>query len=105
MNLASHLRDAGMAAATNAADPRHIIAIDAAIDRANASRQPWSANDIRQQFPVTHSGLVGARVRAAAARRPRQMVKVGYEASTLPTTHGVEVMVWVGVAAEMDGAA
>lgn len=91
------LRDAGMQQAENHADPRVILAIDAAIERANASGRPWSANDIRDEMPTTESkGLVGARVRAAAARRPRVMDCVDREPSDLPSTHKAEVKVWVG---------
>ena len=106
MTTPEALRDEGMAAAENAADPRIILAIDAAIDRANASGRPWSANDIRDEMPTTESkGLVGARVRAAAARRPAQMVRVGYVPSDLPSTHSHPVSVWVGAEHVGEGAA
>lgn len=101
MTTPDALRDEGMAAVENASDPRVMLAIDAAIARANASGRPWSANDIRDELPVSHANLVGARVRAAAMRRPRQQVRVGYEPSTLPSTRGAMVAVWVGVAAEV----
>ena len=92
------LRDAGMAKSEQAADPRVIVIIDALIEAANGSRKPWSANDIRQAMPTTQSrGLVGARVNAAAMRRPRVMVKVGEEPSDLNSTHGKKIAVWVGV--------
>ena len=90
------LRDAGMAQTENAADPRVILAIDAAIDRFNASGRPWSANDLRDELPVSHGPLVGARVRAAAARRPVEMVCVGRVPSNLKSTHAHEIKVWIG---------
>ena len=88
----------GMANAEHAADPRVIVIIDALIEAANGSRKPWSANDIRDAVSVTSRGLVGARVNAAAMRRPRVMVKVGEEPSDLNSTHGKKIAVWVGVA-------
>lgn len=94
---ADRLRDEGMSQAENAADPRVILAIDAAIARANASGREWSANDIRAEFPTTESqGLVGARVRAAAQRK--EMRPVSYTPSTLPSTHGHPIRTWRGVA-------
>lgn len=92
-------RDEALAQATNAADPRLVLMVDAAIAEANASGQPWSANDIRDRLPVVASGLVGARVKAASMRRPTEMVAVGSEPSTLRTTHAKPVTRWVGVQA------
>ena len=96
MSTPADLRDAGMAQAENAADPRIMAAIDAKIAEFNASGRPWSANDIRDELPVSHAALVGARVRAAASRRPREMVRVGYEPSSLPSTHCHPIAVWTG---------
>ena len=93
-------RDAGMQAAEDHADPRVILAIDAAIDDLNASGKPWSANDLREIAP-TAGPLIGARVRAAATRRPREMVRVGYVPSDLPSTHAHPIALWVGVAQEV----
>jgi hypothetical protein len=92
-------RDEGMRQAEDHADPRVILAIDAAIDRANASGEPWSANTIRDQLPtVTSKGLVGARVRAAAMRRPAEMEPTGrYPKSNLPSTRSARVTEWRGV--------
>lgn len=92
-------RDAGMARVTAASDPLAVATIDALIAAANSTGQPWSANDIRDLLPPHRHPLVGARVRAAATRRPREMRKVGYTASTLPSTHHHEIKVWVGVTA------
>src|SRR5687768_11624888 len=91
-------RDGGMAAAENAADPRVILIIDGLIAEYNDRGLHWSANDIRERVPVSAGPLVGARVRAAAMRRPREMVKVGEEPSTLRSTHAKNVAVWKGVA-------
>ena len=91
-------RDAGMAAAEAHADARIIAVIDAVIEGAIESGQPFSANTIRGLLPTTTSqGLVGARIRAFAARRPRVMERVGYEPSTLPSTNGHAIAVWKGV--------
>lgn len=103
------LRDVGMTQAECAADPRIIAAIDAAIDaaiaRANATGEPWSANSIRDQLPVTTRGLVGARINAARMRRPVEMVQVGEVQSTLGSTHAKRIGLWRGVAAVMRGVA
>ena len=90
-------RDAGMSQAEAAADPRVMLAIDAEIARANASGERWSANDIRDRLPVSHGALVGARVRAAAMRKPTEMRKVGETRSSLTSTHAKTVAVWRGV--------
>lgn len=90
-------RDAGMAQAEHGADPRVILLIDQAIADANASGKRWSANDIRQRVTTTSQGLVGARVRAAAQRRPREMKHVGWVPSDLPSTRHHEIKVWVGI--------
>lgn len=100
---AEQARDEGMEAADNAADPRVKIAIDEAIAKANATGKRWSANDIRKQFPVSRSGLVGTRVRAASMRRPLEMVKVDTTPSTLESTHKKDIAVWVGVPAAPTG--
>ena len=96
MTTPATLRDRGMALAEAYADPRVILAIDAVIAEANASGRPWSANDIRDRLPVSSHALVGARVRAAAMRRPVEQVRVGYVPSDLPSTHAHPVAVWVG---------
>ena len=89
---------AGMAAAENAADPRVLLAVDKVIADLNASGMPWSANDARAALPVTSSGLVGARIKAASMRRPREMEAVGLTRSDLPSTHLARITVWRGVA-------
>lgn len=91
------LRDAGMAAAEAAADPRVLLTVDKVIADAIASREPFSANTIRERLPVTSQGLVGARMNAASMRRPVEMVAVGEEPSNLPSTHGKPIAVWVAV--------
>lgn len=96
--MTAALARAGMAAAENAADMRVIALIDAEIDRANASGQEWSANQIRAALPTCSPGLVGARIRAASMRRPVEMVAVGWERSSLPSTHGKPLVKWRGVA-------
>lgn len=95
----ARLRDEGMAAAEQAADPRLVLTIDQAIEKAIASGRRFSANDIRDQFPVVRSGLVGARMRSYAGRREDGhplMVKVGYTPSTSPETRNHEIKVWLG---------
>ena len=87
----------GMDAATNAADMRVVAVIDALITIANDSGEVWSANSIRSQLPTASQGLVGSRVKAASMRRPVEMVAVGWERSTLPSTHAKPIAQWRGV--------
>ena len=96
MTSPTALRDAGMAQAENAADPRLILMIDELIAEANASGRPWSANDIRDRAPVVGRGLVGARVRAASMRKPAEMEQVGTTRSNLASTHAKPIAVWQG---------
>ena len=103
--LATHLRDTGMAAVEAAADPRVIAIIDKHIADMNASGRPWSANDLRDRLPTCDHHLIGARVRAAAMRRPLEQERVGYVPSSLPSTHGHPIAVWLGAEHVADGAA
>lgn len=96
MTTATQARDAGMAEAENAADPRLILAIDKVIAELNATGMPWSANDARDALPVVCSGLVGARVHAAAMRKPDEMRRVGMTRSTLLSTKSAWIAVWQG---------
>lgn len=96
-------RDAGMARVTEWSDERCIRAIDGAIRAFNEVGITWSANDLRASvsysFPeivAARPQLIGARVRAAAMRK--EMTRVGYEPSTLPSTHAHPIAVWRGVA-------
>lgn len=89
------LRDLGQEQATNAADMRRVAWIDAVIRGRNVTGLPWSANDIRDAFPVTSQGLVGARV--DAARKRGEMEAVGWVKSTLASTRGKPVTVWRGI--------
>lgn len=93
------LRDAGHAQAEQHADPRVIATIDAAIEAAIARREPFSVNDLRGALPtVTSPGLVGARVRSYAARRPAVMKPTGrFPKSNLPSTRSARVCEWIGV--------
>lgn len=92
-------RDEGMQQARDHADPRVILSIDAAIEKAIASGRRFSANDIRDQFPVASQGLVGDRFTTFVKRRidgRPLMVAVGRTASTLKSTHNHEIKVWLG---------
>lgn len=89
------LKTHGQHQAEAAADMRIVAAIDAVIARHAKSGLPFSANDIRDEFPTTKSrGLVGARV--DAARKRGELVSVDRERSTLPSTRAAFVTVWVG---------
>lgn len=95
MTTATQARDAGMADAENAADPRLILAIDKVIAEAIASGEPFSANSIRDRMPTVRPGLIGARVKAASMRKEPKLTKVGEDTSTLRSTHAKPVAVWV----------
>lgn len=96
MSTPTQLRNAGQAQAEHASDPRVILDIDAKIREFNYQGWQWSANDVRECFPVTSRGLVGARV--DAARKRGEMEAVGWVKSTLPSTRGKPVVVWRGKA-------
>lgn len=98
MTSPAALRDQGMAATGQAADPRLLLMVDAKIAELNASGCTWSANDLRDLLPVVAGPLVGARVRAAATRRPVEMEPAGYTPSSLLSTHAHPIRVWRGVA-------
>lgn len=96
---AAAARDEGMARVEAGSDPRVILAIDAAIERAIQSGRRFSANDIRNEFPVSHQNLCGARVHAYAIRRTDGhplMVAVAREPSNLKSTKTAEIKVWLG---------
>lgn len=102
---AAAARDEGMAKVEHAADPRVLLTIDAVIERAIATRRPFSANDIRDQLPVADEHLVGARIRAYGMKRvdgEPVMKAVGYTPSTLLSTHKHPIRVWVGTNASQE---
>jgi hypothetical protein len=97
------LRDEGMARVTAATDERHIALVDSLVRAFNRDGERWSVNDLRKFMERYHGDileakpqLMGARVRAAAMRK--EMKRVGYEPSTLPSTHAHPIAVWRGVA-------
>ncbi|MEV2274058.1 hypothetical protein AB0I72_00600 [Nocardiopsis sp. NPDC049922] len=90
------LRDAGMAAAEEAAGD-DVAAIDLLIARAAATGRPFSANDLRGHLPPgVRTAAIGARF--AHARRRGVITPVGYVTSTDPGTHAHQVRQWQGVA-------
>lgn len=98
VEIARKLRDEGMARTQAADDDRggwDTKVIDKAIEHLNASRRPWSANDLRELLPHVRQPLIGRRVSSFAGRR--LMMKVDREPSTLASTHNHEIAVWVGV--------
>lgn len=87
-------------AAVNDAAPDDIKArIDAAILRLAATGREFSANDCRHEFPGVNTAVIGGRFSALGfAKRIR---KTGQKVpSTLGNTHGHEIHVWVGTAAQ-----
>lgn len=97
MTTSYALRDSGHACTTAAADPRLVLAVDRVIAEANASGKRWTADDIRDQLPVVAGPLVGARIRAAALRKPVEMRKVGMRPSDLRSARRAYVAIWQGV--------
>lgn len=92
-------RDGGLERVEAGADPRVILMIDAEIQKAIDSGRRFSANDIRDKFPVADEHLVGARVKAMSMKRVDGhplMVPVGYTPSSLKSTHSHPIRVWLG---------
>ncbi len=96
LTLAEALRDEGMTRTTDAADAQDVAVIDQAIAHLNTSGRAWSANDLRDLLPHVRQPLIGARVRSAALRK--EMHRVGYVPSTLPSTHAHPIALWRGAA-------
>lgn len=94
MTSPESLRDAGIAAAENAADPRWIVIVDAIIQDAAASGRSFSADDIRGQVPAVALHLVGGRVRSFLMRK--LIIPVGEVRSTWPATHHKKIGLYVG---------
>lgn len=88
------LRDAGIAAAENATDPRWIIIVDSIIETAATTGNRFSADDIREHVPITALHLVGGRIRSFLMRK--EIVMVGEVRSTWPATHHKKIGVYVG---------
>lgn len=87
-------RDAGMAQAQEAdRDGWDTKVIDQAIAALVATGQRFSANDLRQLLPDVRQPLIGKRVRAAATRGETR--RVDYVPSSLESTHGHPIAVWV----------
>lgn len=107
MTTPTILRDAGIASAEHAADPRLILAVDAVIEKWAASGRRFSANEIRDEVPSLASHLVGGRLKAASMRKPAEIAAVGWVRSSLLSTHAKPIVVWVraDVAAAEAGAA
>ena len=95
--LGEYLRDEGHQRTTEAADAQDVAVIDQAIDELNRRGEPWSANTLRPLLPEVRQPLIGARIRAAAMRK--EMRRVSYEPSTLPSTHSHPIAVWQGMSA------
>lgn len=90
------LKDHGQHQAEAAADMRVVALIDAVITRYAKSGREFSANDIRNEWPViTSRGLVGARVDAARKRGELRATDKRVR-STLLSTRGAWLTVWTG---------
>ena len=96
MTTPAALRDLGHACTTAAADPRLVLTVDNVIADANASGKRWTADDIRDALPVVAGPLVGARIRAAALRKPTEQRKVGMRPSELRSARRAYLAVWQG---------
>ena len=89
---------AGIAATTGAASGDDKARIDAAIARWAATGREFSANDLRREFAGVSGPVVGGRFNAAAKRG--LIRDTGRRvASTLASTNGHEVRLWIGGAA------
>lgn len=93
LELGQTLRDEGMALAEDASDEWERLVIDQAIRVVAERGRPFSANDVRPLLPPgVRPALVGARFMAASRRK--QILKVGWVASTDPGTHAHPVAFW-----------
>lgn len=102
--LPEQARDNAIAAAETAADPALVAAVDAVIARWTTSGRKFSANTIRGEVPTPALHLVGGRLRAAALRRPVEIVAVDEIGSDLTSTHAKPIKVWQSrLAAELAG--
>lgn len=90
-------KDAGITGATDAATPDDKERIDRAIARWAATGREFSANDLRSEFAGVSGPVVGGRFNAAARRG--LIRDTGRRVpSTLASTNGHEVRLWVGAA-------
>jgi len=104
--LATHLRDTGMAAVVNAADPRLIAAVDVAIESLIDAGEPFSADDVRDLIPSAALPLVGSRMNSYRMRRNPQVLEVvGEIVSDWPATRRKKILLYVGAEHVADGAA
>ena len=76
---------------TDAIDKR---VIDAVIDHHASLGIPFSANSMRDDLPAVRQALVSRRL--IAAQNAGVCRKVGYTPSTLASTHGAVVAVYIG---------
>ena len=97
MSTTGHaLRDSGHACTTAAADPRLVLTVDKVIAVACATGKRFCSDDIRDALPVVAGPLVGARIRAAALRRSREMKRGGAKPSALLSARRAYIAVWQG---------
>lgn len=99
MTAPERARDAGIAQREKHADPRWIAIVDAVIERWAKSGREFSANDIRDELPVSARDLVAGRIRSAWMRRPQVIVPVGEVKSDLVSTHAKAIKLWLGAEA------
>lgn len=90
------LADHGMAIVEAASTEEQRAAIDRVIDEYAAAKVPFSLNDIRDRLPAARPNLRGARVMNAAKHGLIVDTKETVP-STLPSTRGHKLTVWVGV--------
>lgn len=84
---------AGMARAS-AAHPGDVELVDAAIAKACAIGQPFSANDFRHLVPdLEEPNVIGSQIRSWLSSR--RIKRVGDEPSSLPGTHAHRIGLYV----------
>lgn len=89
------LAEHGMALVEAASSDVEKQEVDRVIAQMAASRAPFSLNDVRARLPQAHPRLRGARVMAAAKAGVIERTGVDVP-STLPSTRGHRIPVWVG---------
>lgn len=92
------LRDRGLVLVDRAADDDHRARVDDVIAYLAGTGQEFSANDIRPLVEGVPAKLIAPRLEAA--RKAGLIVKTGgYVPSTLKSTHGHRLALWIGAGA------
>lgn len=96
---AEALKQQGMAVATAAQPQEWKDRVDAVIETLALLGRPFTSDDVSAaagDSPTGSQGAMGARMNAAAMRKPPLIRKVDEKASGRRSVHGKTVGVWIG---------